>query len=134
VAEQGEELRAAQPALLALHKALLDAERDRVESVHGTMSGPEFLQLISDPVRYGWLKPFSRLIVAIDDTLNPREGEEVAEPAALLDQARELVLPPRDDTPFGRRYLALMQKDPGLVMAHSDVVKTLTPRSSGPTG
>jgi hypothetical protein len=134
VTEAIEELRAAQPVLLTLHKALLDAERAQVEAVHGAMSGAEFLQLVSDPLRYGWLKPFSRLIVDIDDTLNPRDDEEVAEPNALLDQARELVLPPKDDTPFGRRYLSLMQKDPGLVMAHSDVAKMLTPRSSGPTG
>jgi hypothetical protein len=132
VAESIAELRAAQPLLLELHKALLDAERAQVESVHGVMSGAEFLQLVSDPVRYGWLKPFSRLIIAIDDTLNPRDDDEVAAPAELLDQARELVLPPKEDTPFGRRYRSLMQKDPALVMAHSDVTKALTPRSSEP--
>jgi hypothetical protein len=134
VTEAIDELRAAQPVLLTLHKALLDAERAQVEGVHGAMSGAEFLQLVSDPVRYGWLKPFSRLIVAIDDTLNPRDGEEVAEPSELLDRARELVLPPKEDTPFGRRYRSLMQKDPGLVLAHSEAVKTLNRRSSGPRG
>jgi hypothetical protein len=120
-----EELRVAQPLLLELHKALLDAERTQVESVHGELSGAEFLQLVSDPVRYGWLKPFSRLIIAIDDTLNPRDDEEVVAPEELLDQARELVLPPKDDTPFGRRYRSLMQKDPELVMAHSAVAQAL---------
>lgn len=120
-----DELRAAQPLLLELHKALLDAERAQVESVHGVMSGAEFLQLVSDPIRYGWLKPFSRLIIAIDDTVNPREDEEVVAPEELLDQARELVLPPKDDTPFGRRYRSLMQKDPELVMAHSAVAQAL---------
>ena len=120
-----EELRAAQPVLLTLHKALLDAERAQVEGVHGAMSGAEFLQLVSDPVRYGWLKPFSRLIVAVDDTLHPREDAEVVPAGELLDQARELVLPPKDDTPFGRRYLSLMQKDPALVLAHGDVARTL---------
>ena len=129
-----DELRAAQPLLLELHKALLDAERAEVESVHGVMSGAEFLQLVSDPVRYGWLTPFSKLIIAIDDTLNPHADEPVAEPSELLDQTRELVLPPQEDTPFGRRYRSLLQKDPALVMAHSDVARTLTPRSSGPTG
>ena len=87
MAEANDDLRAAQPALLSLHKALLDAERAQVESVHGAMSGAEFLQLVSDPIRYGWLKPFSRLIVAIDDTLNPREDAEVVPPGELLDQA-----------------------------------------------
>jgi len=125
MAEANDDLRAAQPALLSLHKALLDAERAQVESVHGAMSGAEFLQLVSDPIRYGWLKPFSRLIVAIDDTLNPREDAEVVPPGELLDQARELVLPPKEDTPFGRRYRSLLQKDPALVMAHSEAVKAL---------
>ena len=124
MAEANDDLRAAQPALLSLHKALLDAERAQVESVHGAMSGAEFLQLVSDPVRYGWLKPFSRLIVAIDDTLNPREDAEVVPPGELLDQARELVLPPKEDTPFGRRYRSLLE-DPALVMAHSEAVKAL---------
>ena len=120
-----DELRAAQPVLLTLHKALLDAERAQVEGVHGAMRGAEFLQLVSDPVRYGWLKPFSRLIVAIDDALNPREGAELVPPDELLDQARALVLPRREDTPFGRRYRSLLQKDPALVMAHSRVADAL---------
>ena len=125
MAEAIDDLRAAQPVLLTLHKALLDAERAQVESVHGAMSGAEFLQLVSDPIRYGWLKPFSRLIVAIDDTLNPREDAEVVAPGELLDQARELVSPPKDDAPFGRRYRSLLQKDPALVMAHSRVADIL---------
>ena len=125
MAEAIDDLRAAQPVLLALHKALLDAERAQVESIHGELSGAEFLQLVSDPVRYGWLKPFSRLIISIDDTLNPRDDVEVSEPAELLDEARELVLPPDEDTPFGRRYRSLLQEDPALVMAHSAVAKAL---------
>jgi hypothetical protein len=120
-----EELSAAQPLLLELHKALLDAERAQVESIHGELSGAEFLQLVSDPVRYGWLKPFSKLIIAIDDTLNPRDDEEVVAPEELLEQARELVLPPDEDTPFGRRYRSLLQHDPALVMAHSNVATAL---------
>jgi hypothetical protein len=125
MADAAEELRAAQPALLALHKALLDAERAQVESVHGAMSGAEFLQLVSDPVRYGWLKPFSALVVAIDDTLDPRENEEHKEPEELLEEARELLRLPKDDTPFGRRYLALMQSDPGVVLAHRGATRKL---------
>ena len=93
-----DDLRAAQPPLLALHKALLDAEREQVERVHGRMSGPEFLQLISDPVRYGWLKPFSQLILAVDDTLDPKDDEPHLEPQELLehdlvDELRLMVYP-----------------------------------------
>ena len=104
--------------LLALHKAVLDAERQNVERVHGELSGAEYLQIVSDPVRYGWLKPLTALVLALD----PHEDDEAVDvPAA----ACELLLPPKQDTPFGRRYLSLMQRDPALVIAHSALARLL---------
>jgi hypothetical protein len=121
-----ETLRSLRLPLLALHKAVLATERRTVERVHGEMSGAQFLQLVSDPVRYGWLKPFSELILAIDESLEVEEDDEpVATPAELLERTRDLLLPPKADAPFGRRYLSLMQREPELVMAHSAVAKQL---------
>jgi hypothetical protein len=107
-----DELRA---SLLALHKAVLAAERTQVERVHGALSGAEYLQLVSDPVRYGWLKPLTALVLALDD-------EEAEDQVAA---ARELLVPPKPDAAFGRRYLSLMQREPALVMAHSSLAKLL---------
>jgi hypothetical protein len=104
--------------LLALHKAVLAAERTNVERVHGELSGAEYLQVVSDPVRYGWLKPLTELVLALD----PHEDDEEIDVVA---RARELLLPPKQDTPFGRRYLSLMQREPALVMAHSALAKLL---------
>jgi hypothetical protein len=104
------------PALLSLHKAVLAAERRQYERVHGRLSAAEFLQIVSDPVRYGWLKPFTVLLLALDD--EEHEGDVVAE-------ARELLKPPKEKTPFGRRYLSLMQREPGLVVEHRNVTKLL---------
>jgi hypothetical protein len=103
-------------ALLALHKSLLRVERRQLERVHGRLSNAEFLQIISDPVRYGWLKPFSNLILAFDD--DEHDGD-------LREEARELLVPPKGDTPFGRRYLSLMQREPGLVVEHRNVTRLL---------
>ena len=108
------------PPLLALHKAVLAAERRGHERVHGRLSSAEFLQIVSDPLRYGWLKPLSELILALE-----ADDEERPPDAELLERARELLAPPKEKTPFGRRYLSLMQREPGLVLAHSDVVKLL---------
>jgi hypothetical protein len=102
-------------SLLALHKAVLAAERTQVERVHGALSGAEYLQLVSDPVRYGWLKPLTALVLALDD-------EEAEDQVAA---ARELLVPPKPDTAFGRRYLSLMQREPALVMAHSALARLL---------
>jgi hypothetical protein len=103
-------------SLLALHKAVLAVERRQLERVHGRLANAEFLQIVSDPVRYGWLKPLSGLILALDD--DEHEGDVLAE-------ARELLLPPKAQTAFGRRYLALMQREPGLVVEHRKVTSLL---------
>jgi hypothetical protein len=110
------EMDALRSALLALHKSVLAAERRRLERLHGRLANAEFLQIVADPVRYGWLKPFTALILAIDD--EEHEGDVVAE-------ARELLFPPKGDTPFGRRYLSLMQRDPTLAVEHRAVTKLL---------
>jgi hypothetical protein len=97
--------------------------------VHGELGGAQFLQIVSDPLRYGWLQPFSALILAIDDTLEVKEGGDeegdIATPEELLDRARDLLLPPKADTPFGRRYVSLIQRESELVLAHAAVAKLL---------
>jgi len=122
-----DDLRAIRLPLLALHKAVLGTERRTIERVHGELSGAQFLQIVSDPLRYGWLQPFSALILAVDDTLDVKDDDEneIATPDELFERARELLLPPKADTPFGRRYLSLMQKEPELVLAHAGVAKLL---------
>jgi len=122
-----DDLRTLRLPLLALHKAVLGAERRGLERIHGELSGTQFLQIASDPLRYGWFQPFSALILAIDDTLDVKDDDEteIATPEELFERARELLLPPKADTPFGRRYVSLLQKEPELVIAHAAVVKLL---------
>jgi hypothetical protein len=112
-----DELRA---PLLALHKSVLAAERHNVERVHGAMSAAEFLQLVSDPLRYGWLKPLTELVLAVEE-----EGEDAPTAEELRDRTRALLLPPQRNSPFGRRYLSLMQREPAVVLAHSAVARLL---------
>src|ERR1700716_4040421 len=107
-------------ALLALHKAVLTAERENLERAPGRLSSSAFLQIVSDPLRYGWLKPFSELILAFEE-----DEEERAPAEELRERTRDLLLPPQEKTPFGRRYLSLMQRQPGLVMAHAGLAKLL---------
>jgi hypothetical protein len=122
-----DDLRALRLPLLALHKEVLATERRNLERVHGALGGAEFLQIVSDPLRYGWLQPFSALILALEDALDVTDDDEIeiATPEEVLDRARELLLPPKEATPFGRRYLTLMQREPALVMAHAAVAKLL---------
>ncbi|HEY2788219.1 MAG TPA: hypothetical protein VGI72_02125 [Gaiellales bacterium] len=128
--ETDRRLVAVRPRLLELHRQLLEAERGDMERFQGRLSGAEFLQIATDSLRLAWLQPISELIVEIDETLEGKErepeasgGEDAA--TALIDRARALVAPPDADSAFGRRYLGMLQRHPGVVMAHSALLQAL---------
>jgi hypothetical protein len=108
--------------LLDLHREILAAERFDLERFHGRMTGTEFLQIVTDSLRYSWLLPLSELIVALDEAL---ADEEPPDGGPLLEQLRALVAPPDGDTAFGQQYLRLLQHAPGVVMAHAAVLRAL---------
>ena len=108
-------------ALLELHRALLAAERVTLERIHGRLGGSEFLQIAAGDPKLEWLLPLSELIVALDEA--EAGAEDAEEPKALADRARALLDPPDPDTPFGRRYLSLLQRSPEVVLAHRAAVE-----------
>jgi len=126
VSERVEELRR---ALLLVHRAILDAERADYERRHGAVGGPEFLRLLLNDLRYDWLRPLSELVIQFDETQDEaaKEGELIPDERvdALVDAARELLLPPKPGVAFGRQYADLLQREPGVVMAHAGLVQTL---------
>ena len=127
-----ERLLAVRPQLLELHRQLLEAERADMERFQGRLTGAEFLQIATDSLRLAWLGPISELIVEIDEKLEGkgRESEDAGaedEAGALIDRARALVAPPSAETPFGRRYLGMLQRHPGVVTAHSALLQALAP-------
>ena len=127
MSERVEELRR---ALLFVHRAILDAERADYERRHGAVAGPEFLRLLLNDLRYDWLRPLSELVIQFDETQDEaaKEGEPIPDERvdALVDAARELLLPPKPAVAFGRRYADLLQREPDVVMAHAGLVQTLS--------
>jgi hypothetical protein len=128
-ADPWDALAATRAGLLDVHRRILEDERAGRERLHGRMSSSEFLQLATDGRHLAWLAPLSELIVAIDEALADREaeGEPPPDAAALLDRVRSLVAPPSADTPFGRQYLAVLQRSPDAVLAHGALLRSLPP-------
>jgi hypothetical protein len=110
-------------ALLAVHRALVDDAREEYEREHGAISGPEFLRLLLEDLRYAWLRPLSELVIQIDEAQTEPADEGRAE--ELLDAARTLLVPPSPGTAFGRRYADALQRRPEVVVAHGAVVQAL---------
>ena len=114
-------------ALLALHREILAAERIGLERVAGKTSGAAFLQSVVNDLRHAWLAPLTELIVQLDEALEEDRAADAPAPDDVAAAARALLAPPDLATAVGRRYSDLLQREPGVVMAHAAVVRALTP-------
>ncbi|HEV2914794.1 MAG TPA: hypothetical protein VGX92_16065 [Pyrinomonadaceae bacterium] len=118
-------LRELRRALLHLHKALLDRERDDYEQAFGRVSSGEMLQLVISHEQFAWLHSISELIVRIDELLDAQEPATVGDAESLLTQTRTLLRPSETGNDFERKYHAVIQRDPNAVLAHGEVTKIL---------
>ena len=113
-------------ALLHLHKVLLDSERVVYESNVGPIHSPNhFFQLLTGDPWFAWLRPISQLIVAIDESLDEKEPLTRANVDALMSQSVFLLIPAESEGEFGARYVAALQRDPRVVLAHAQVAKRI---------
>ena len=115
-------------ALLHLHKTMLDWERVAYERIHGRVSSHELLKAILADPQFGWLRPFSELIVHIDETLEQPPDVPV-DVGAIVDRARALVSAEESEGPHAQRYGEALQAHPDAVLAHRGVTLILNKRT-----
>ena len=113
-------------ALLHLHKILIESERVGYESTGGVIRSPNhFFQLLTSDPWFAWLRPISQLIVTIDETLDEKEKLTAASVNAVMQQSVFLLVPAESGSEFGARYLAALQRDPRVVLAHAQAAKRI---------
>jgi hypothetical protein len=117
-------------ALLDLHKTLIDSERAVYETNVGPIHSPHhFLQLLSNDPWFAWLRPVSQLIVAMDEALDAREALTSEIVDSLMNESVFLLIPAETGGEFGERYMAALQRDPHVVLAHARVAKRVGSKS-----
>lgn len=120
-------------ALLALHKALVDAERVSYEQTIGAIQSPNhFLNLLTSDPWFAWLHPLSQLIVTMDELMDEKEPGTVADRESLLNQIRLLLVPSESGEGFSKHYFDAMQRDSDVLLAHAQVTKLLGSRKGPP--
>ena len=113
-------------ALLKLHKALLDSEKIVYEKNVGPIQSPNhFFQLLTNDPWFAWLRPISQLIVAIDETLDDKEPLTSDSIDSLMRQSVFLLVPAQSTGEFAERYVAALQRDPRVILAHAQVAKRI---------
>ncbi len=121
-------LKKARQVLLNLHKALLDSERTSYEIIHGEIaSSSAFLQLLIHDPWFAWLQPITTMLVQIDEGLaakNPPKDDRDLE--RLLEDTRALLSPSNaQEEGFWKRYAAVLQRDPAVVVLHREMSESL---------
>lgn len=109
--------------LLDLHKTLIDAERAAAERRDGPMSSGQFLQALLQEPAFAWLRPFSALLVEIDELLATREPLSRPQVDAYLARIRGLVAPEAESD--ARRYEHVRDRDPDVLVAHVELVRRM---------
>lgn len=110
--------------LLRLHKALMESERAAYErDVEHIKTTGQYLNLVMNDPWFSWLRELSQFVVMVDETLEQKEPASDEEALRLIATARALVMPAEDGDRFGRSYWKAMQRDPGAVLAHRDMMQ-----------
>ena len=121
-----EPLRQVRMGLLRLHKALIDSERTVFEEERGRLTSSAFLQALMEDDFFGWLRPYSGLIVEIDEALADRDSTVTA-PDALRFSERVAALV--STAPVGvlgaTRLEEARRRDPGVMFSHAELNRSL---------
>lgn len=117
-------------ALLLLHKAILETERNGYERVHGRVAPGELLQLVMHDLWFGWFRPISEIVVQLDDMLDSEEMVPEQDAQAMLREIRSLIQPSEEGEEFAVKYFHTLQQDPATILAHAEVSRLLQPRKS----
>ena len=111
--------------LLRLHKMLIDSERADFEMDRRPLNNAEFLQALLEDEFFAWLRPFTALIVAIDEALATREPLAPGAAADFLRQTTALVAASDAGPGSLSRYDEVRRRDPGVQMAHGELLRHL---------
>jgi hypothetical protein len=112
-------------ALLALHKALLDAQRIRYEREHGRVeSRGELLDLVLQDPSFEWLRVLSALIAGLDELAAAEDKDVSEELRGLIHRLRTLVRF-EGNVGFTAPYREIIEAVPDALVAHVQLSRLL---------
>jgi hypothetical protein len=122
--ESRNRLKIVRDGLLRLHGKLLHSEKAAYERDVAKIEGPNhFLGLVLEDPWFAWLRELSQFIVMIDETLAAKEPAGNDEAVRILRRAREFAAPNEHGETFGKRYYDATQRDPGVILAHREMLE-----------
>jgi hypothetical protein len=113
------------PALLQLHKTLLDAQRVRHERENGRVeSRGELLDLVLRDASFEWLRVLSALIARLDELAAVDDEDASGEMRGVIDRLRTLVRF-EGNSGFTDPYREIIEAVPDALVAHVQLSRLL---------
>jgi hypothetical protein len=118
------------PALLQLHRTLLDAQRVRYERDNGRVeSRGELLELVLEDASFEWLRVLSALVARLDelaavDEVDDKNTDVSAEMRGVIDKLRTLVRF-EGNSGFTGPYREIIEAVPDALVAHVQLSRLL---------
>lgn len=111
-----------------LHLALVQVVRREHEKQWGPVDSGQLLQLLTRHPDFDWLHTLSEMMVDIDEMLD--QEQLTSDDVRAVRETLEKMLAPGESagSGFSTRYLAALQHDPALVIAHMGVRRILDAR------
>ena len=120
-------LRALRTVVLALHKAVLDAERGRYALVHGPVGGPhQVLRLVMDDPFFAWLRPLSDFVIQADIRLSDGKILLPSDVDRFASHLRSVVQSESLTDRFAVEYRRTLQDVPEVVVLHGKLMALLS--------
>jgi hypothetical protein len=114
-----EQLSALRDRLLHLHKTLLDSERAAYERAYGRVeSSGEWLQIVLGHEHFSWLRPYSGLIVRIDEWLADKQ-RDAEDKDALWREVERLTTLSASTEERALRYRRAIDRSADAAVAHA---------------
>ena len=110
-------------ALLEFHKRLIEAARIEYEKEHGRIaSSGEYLRLLTEEESFAWLRPFSSLILALDELGEMSTATDEDAAAARIEVERLLGI---SEDGSSEHFRPLLETIPDTVIALSKLQQAL---------
>lgn len=122
------------PALLELHRTLLDAQRVRYEREYGRVeSRGELLDLVLRDASFEWLRVLSALIAGLDELAAVDDRDVSGEMRGVIDRLRALVRF-EGNSGFTVPYREIIEAVPDALVAHVQLSRLLADFGAAGTG
>lgn len=115
-------LRELRPLLLKFHKALLEAEKNDYERIHGPIKNRgEYFQLVVSHEWFSWLRPISQFIARMDEVLMSKQEQPPEALQNLVQEAQALLYSSDTGTALKQRYPTAIQLDPQIAVLNKQI-------------